>query len=595
MLHLFKLMILLTSFTVLCLGVWQSSSPVLAQSPNENAETTADQPALQRPEILKRQTRLARQYELLEEKLFTLYGFERDKNPTRSKLLEKAFQRSQSSATNDQLKEVVALIESAKLPRAQEQQEEVLDKLKDLLALLQSEDRSKRLKDEIERYQEYLKEVEKLLRLQKGLRGQAEGGSDAQRIAKSESQAAERAGNLSDQIKANEEVEVDEDIDDDSSAANDDGENADPSDQEDAGEEQSKADPDDKSDQAQDGSGSDAGPKKSDGSSEDSSSEEQGTPEGQPNAPEESGNEKSGQPSDAQGQPAQSPSDAEPPAPQANPIRQRIDAAQQRMKEAQKKLQEARRDDAIEEMKEAEKEIAQAKKQLEEILRQMREEEVERTLAKLEERFRKMLEREIKVKQSTEQLAATEAKQRSTEFDVQTGKLSTEQNAIGADAGRALLLLAEDGSSVAFLQTVDEMQQDMTQIAARLSSAKVGNFTIDLETEVIDTLNYLVSSLAETQRENDEKKDSPPPANQGTPPPPGEEPLVGKIAELKMLRSLQDRIYRRHQRYSKQLERPDDPVGMSEDPELVAALNRLTAKQKKLTRITQEIVQGSKQ
>jgi len=265
------------------------------------------------------------------------------------------------------------------------------------------------------------------------------------------------------------------------------------------------------------------------------------------------------------------------------------------MKEAQKKLQEARRDDAIEEMKEAEKEIAQAKKQLEEILRQMREEEVERTLAKLEERFRKMLEREIKVKQSTEQLAATETQQRSTEFDVQTGKLSTEQNAIAADAGRALLLLAEDGSSVAFLQTVDEMKQDMTQIAARLSSAKVGNFTIDLETEVIDTLNYLVSSLAETQRENEEKKDSPPPENLGTPPPPGEEPLVGKIAELKMLRSLQDRIYRRHQRYSKQLQTPDDPVGTSEDPELVAALKRLTAKQNKLTRITQEIVQGSKQ
>ena len=599
MLHLFKPIILLTNVTVLCFGVWQPSSSVLAQSPTEKSETTADEPALQRPEILKRQTRLARQYELLEEKLFTLYGFERDKNPTRSKLLEKAFQRSQSSATNDQLKEVVALIESAKLPRAQEQQEEVLDKLKDLLALLQSEDRSKRLKDEIERYQEYLKEVEKLLRLQKGLRGQAEGGSDAQRIAKSESQAAERAGNLSDQIKANEEeAETD---DEDSATMLDDPENVDPSEEDapaEAGEdtdgEGGKADSDNDSDQKKDGSDSEAGPKKSGDSSEDSSSGEQGNSEGQPNASEDSQG-KSGQSSDSQGQPGQSPEQTEPPAPPANPIRERIDAAQDRMKEAQKKLQEARRDDAIEEMKEAEKEIAQAKKQLEEILRQMREEEVERTLAKLEERFRKMLEREIKVKQSTEKLSGTAKDQRSTEFDVQTGKLSTEQNSIGADAGRALLLLAEDGSSVAFLQTVEEMHQDMTQIAARLSSAKVGNFTIDLETEVIDTLNYLVSSLAETQRENEEKKDSPPPANQGTPPPPGEEPLVGKIAELKMLRSLQDRIYRRHQRYSKQLERPDDPVGTSEDPELVAALKRLTAKQKKLTRITQEIVHGSKQ
>ncbi len=549
MLRVFRMTIFLTIFVVLCLSACHLASPAFAQSPNESSETSSDPPALQRPEIFKRQQRLARQYELLEEKLFTLYGFERDKNPTRAKLLEKAFQRSQSSATNDQLKDVVGLIESAKLSRAEQQQEEVLEKLKDLLALLQSADRSKRLKDEIERYQEYLKEVEKLLRLQKGLRGQAEGGMDAQRVAKSESQAAERAGNLSDQIKANEEeVETD---DKDSSAAkaideNSDGENADPSDP--------------------------------------SEGEDAGAKEGKSESENESARKKSDQPSEGSS-----------PALPANPIRQRIDAAQERMKEAQKKLQEARRDDAIEEMKLSEKEIAQAKKQLEEILRQMREEEVERTLAKLEERFRKMLEREIKVKQATEQLAATETEQRSTEFDVQTGKLSTEQNSIGADASRALLLLAEDGSSVAFLQTVDEMHQDMIQIAARLSSAKVGNFTIDLETEVIDTLNYLVSSLAETQRENEEKKDAPPQENPGTPPQPGEEPLVGKIAELKMLRSLQDRIYRRHQRYSKQLQAPDDLVGTSEDPELVAALKRLTAKQKKLTRITQEIVQGSKQ
>jgi len=368
-------MIFLTGFTVLCLGVWQSSSSVIAQTPNEESKTTADQPALQRPEILKRQTRLARQYELLEEKLFTLYGFERDKNPTRSKLLEKAFQRSQSSATNDQLKEVVALIESAKLPRAQEGQEEVLDKLKDLLALLQSEDRSKRLKDEIERYQEYLKEVEKLLRLQKGLRGQAEGGSDAQRIAKSESQAAERAGNLSDQIKTNEEeVETE---DEDSYSSDDDPEDVNPTDGEEAsgeagddsaGEdstgEDGSSDSENKSDQKNDGSDAEAESKKSsdssEGSSSDDSSDEQGSPKDQSNTSEE-GQGKSGQPSESGGDPAQSPAEAAPPAPPANPIRERIDAAQERMKEAQKKLQEARRDDAIEEMKEAEKEIAQAK------------------------------------------------------------------------------------------------------------------------------------------------------------------------------------------------------------------------------------------
>ena len=510
---------------------------------------------IERPEILKRQQKLAEQYELLEQKLFTLYGYEKDKNPTRAKLLDTAYQRSQSSATTAQLKDVVGLIENAKLRQAEGEQAAVLEKLNEMLALLQSEDRSARLKDEIERYQEYLKEVEKLLRLQKSLRGQTEGGVDQQRIAKSESQAADRANKLSENIKTNEETPEEEELETEPPTAQD-------------GDEETES--------------ADEGSSKEDGSNDGGSEESEPNGSSPKEGEQAAGESGTGKPSDAE-QPDN-----------ANPVRKQIDAAEKRMRSAQKKLQEAQPDDAIEEMKEAEKEIALAKKQLEEILRQKREEEVERTLAKLEERFRKMLEREIRMKQSTEKLAAIDESARGTDFDVQTGKLSTEQNAIAADAGRALLLLAEDGSSVAFIETVDEMNEDMLQIAARLSAAKVGDFTIDLETEVIDTLNYLVAALEQTQRENEEKKESSPKGG-GKPQPPGEEPLVGNIAELKMLRSLQDRIYRRHQRYSQQLESPDDIVGVASDPELVAALKRLTEKQKKLAQITQDIVTGEDQ
>ena len=67
-----------------------------------NPAQAADQP-VQRPEIEKRQQKLLDDYLLLEEKLFTLYQYEKDKNPTRSKLLEKAYQRSQKSATIERL------------------------------------------------------------------------------------------------------------------------------------------------------------------------------------------------------------------------------------------------------------------------------------------------------------------------------------------------------------------------------------------------------------------------------------------------------------------------------------------------------------
>ena len=321
-----KLKIFLASCAALCSGVFQFSLPISAQQPIANSEVVVDQESLQRPEILKRQARLARQYELLEEKLFTLYGFERDKNPTRSKLLEKAFKRSQASATNDQLQEVVALIESAKLPRAQEQQEEVVEKLKDLLALLQSEDRSMRLKDEIERYQEYLKEVEKLLRLQKGLRGQTEGGIDAQRIAKSESQAAERAGNLSDQIKQNEEqVETEEDLQDVGQPE-----------QDDAVAEQERSDSGNESDQDNDSSDVQTEPKESGEGTEDDSSEQQGSSKQQRDVSEQ-GRGESEQSLQSEEELVQSDGPVESPAPPANPIRERIDSAQERMKEAQKK------------------------------------------------------------------------------------------------------------------------------------------------------------------------------------------------------------------------------------------------------------------
>ena len=42
-----------------------------------------------------------------------------------------------------------------------------------------SEDRSDRLKSEQQRIKEYIKEVERLIRLEKSLQGQTEGGADA--------------------------------------------------------------------------------------------------------------------------------------------------------------------------------------------------------------------------------------------------------------------------------------------------------------------------------------------------------------------------------------------------------------------------------
>jgi hypothetical protein len=511
---------------------------------NEKADPSKDEELSEAQKLEAEQKKLAERYKLLEEKLFTLHEFEKGSNPIRSKLLQRAFIQSQEKMTATQMKLIVNHLTKAKLKAAVSDQDEVLVHLNALLELLQSEDRGKRVRDDIQRHQEYLKEVERILRIQKGIRGQAEGGVDGKRLVNSENKTADRTKSLSEEIEANEEGEKDEDETESSN-------NKEPS-------------TDDSNDQSTPGQ---------------KSKEQKG---------------KGGKAKPSQGKPGQS--ESSPSGDQSNqqdsnsenPVHKRIQAAESRMRDAQKKLEQAKRDDAIEAMKEAEREMALAKKELEEILRQLREEEIERTLAMLEGRFRQMLERQVRVFESTQKLDQIASEQRGTDFEIRAGKLSVEQNSIATDAGRALLLLREDGSSVAFPATVDEMHQDMLQIAARLSAAKVGRITIEIEEDVIDTLNYLIEALIKTQMDMERMKQLQMSGQKGGSP--GDKPLVDRLAEIKMLKGLQERIYRRHQRYAKFLDDPDDKVGNTDDPELQAALMRLANKQAKLMEIARDIV-----
>lgn len=539
----------------------QNSNP---RADSDQDPAAGDQAVSGRSESLEAQQKiLAENYRLLEEKLFTLHEFEKGTNPPRSKLLERAFRQSQSKMTAAQMRKIVSMLEASKLKEAEKEQQRVLTELNSLLNLLQSEDRGKRIQDAIQRHQAYLKEVERILRIQKGIRGQAEGGVDRRRLEISQGKTADRAKELGDEIHRNEEsdVESDKDLgpenDDDASSG------AHPTEQPQPGllpqpspaENQTPA--------------KDTTPK-----SGDQSSPATQPGEAPPHAPKLPENPNDAPPKEA----AQEPE---------NPTRSRVMSAEQRMRKAKQNLESARRQEAIEDMQLAEREMALAKKELEEILRQLREEEVERTLGMLEGRFRQMLEREIRVHDATVKLDRTQPQQRGTEFEIKAAKLGLEQNSIATEAARALMVLQEDGSSVAFPATVDEMHQDMIQVAKRLSAAKVGRVSIEIESDIIDSLEYLIRALVQTQEDVAKSKQSQQQARQSKP---GDQPLVDQLAELKMLRGLQERILRRHTRYSRLLENPEDQIGVTDDPDLRSALRRLSEKQAKLTEIASDIV-----
>ncbi len=260
------------------------------------------------------------------------------------------------------------------------------------------------------------------------------------------------------------------------------------------------------------------------------------------------------------------------------------------MRQAQEKLEQAQRDDSVEAMREAERELAEAIRELEEILRQLREEEIERALASLESRFRKMLEIQVKIYDETVRLGEVPETQRDAEFEIRSGKLAVDEKALVTEASRALLLLQDDGTSIAIPETVRQMQLDMQQTADRLSAAKVNEITQSIEQDIIETLNFLVEAFAQAQRDQQQGADAPPPGQPGQAP--GQQPLVDQLAELKLIRGLQQRIHNRHNRYAQLLKQPGDPVGQTSDPELQQALRRLSERQLNLYQVTRDIVLG---
>ena len=214
------------------------------------------------------------------------------------------------------------------------------------------------------------------------------------------------------------------------------------------------------------------------------------------------------------------------------------------MQQAEEELKRLRAEKALERQDEAVRKLAEAQAQLEKILRQLREEEQKIMLTSLEARFAKMLLMQIQLQTDTINLARTQKNAWTARHFGRARELSVQEESIAAEADKALTLLKEEGSSVAFPKGVEQVRDDMLNIARRLGKNDVGELTQSIEKDVIEALEELVTAL-QAEIENRKKPDA---QKQRGRPSHGEEEdkqLVEKIAELKMLRSLQLRVNRR--------------------------------------------------
>ena len=249
------------------------------------------------------------------------------------------------------------------------------------------------------------------------------------------------------------------------------------------------------------------------------------------------------------------------------------------MREAERKLADAQRQQAIEKQEEAKRELELAKAELEAILRQLREEEIGRTLAMLESRFRKMLDMQNQVNTGTKRLDKIPADQRDHDDEIEAGRLSRQEALIVEEANKALAVLHDEGSAVAFPEAVSDLRDDMEQVVVRLAQAKVDAMTQGVEDDIVVSLEEMIAAFHKAQKQVEAKG--------GQAGGDQESPLVDTLAEIKMIRSMQNWVNGRTKRFTEM-----SKTDQADTPELIASLRKLAEREDRIHRAARDIVVG---
>ncbi len=199
-----------------------------------------------------------------------------------------------------------------------------------------------------------------------------------------------------------------------------------------------------------------------------------------------------------------------------------------------------------------------------------------------------MLEIQVRIYEDTVRLDKVPEAERDLKIPIPAGKLAIDERKLVVEADKALNLLLEEGSSVAFPETVSQMRDDMQQVSDRLDAAKVESITQGIEQDIIAALQEMIEALQKAQKDLEKQKQQ----QQAQPGQPQDMPLVDAIAELKMIRALQMRVNTRTQRYARLLQDAEDPVGQATDQDLREALAKLAERQETIYRLTRDIVLG---
>lgn len=599
---------------LLCVGL--AGACVCSVAAQETAPPAA--PSSSDVNLLVEQQAIFKDYADFERRLAEIGESLRGSDFDRANLLIQARSESQRNKVTANLQAIVAILgEKRPYADAVERQKIVIEQLEALLRILQTDAQRDRLRAEREAIEAWLKENNRLIAAQKDVRADTDRGGDLQQLEGQEQKIAESAGGLARKIddrdaqrRIEQEAKNGDPQPSDSSKPGDQNENpSDPGQQRPEGQspegktpdgeqpppgEQPRPGPDPKPDEpspmqpGQQSPGQKSPSQQGQQSQEQQSQSQQGQQSQSQQGQQSQGQQSQGrQPPQQSQQPQNSPQGQQAQQEQADeqktPGRNELEEARRKMEQAIQELKGKNRERASDEQDQAIARLEAMKAKLEEILRQLREEERELYLAQLEARFQEMLRLQLRINAETVRLDARDAAERGEAHFTKSRDLAQQEQQNVIAAQKALALLKEEGSSVAFPEAVEQMRSNMETVASRLSKGDTGDTTRLVENLIVESLEEMVLSLQkELEKIKDQKKQQQ--QQQGEQ---QDQPLVDKLAELKMVRSLQNQVNRLTQQLGLEVEGE-----RASHPDTLQLLQDLARRQQRIQEATYDLATG---
>ncbi|GMV96371.1 MAG: hypothetical protein AMXMBFR83_07370 [Phycisphaerae bacterium] len=268
------------------------------------------------------------------------------------------------------------------------------------------------------------------------------------------------------------------------------------------------------------------------------------------------------------------------------PGNQNVERAGDNMQRAADELDRNRPEGATPEQQQAIEQLEQAQRELDQALDQLRREQQEEILRGLESRFRAMLAAQLIINERTLDLDKKGSDAWDHADELKLAALSQDQAGVADQAGQALHILKEEGTTVVFPRIVEQLREDMSGVSALLRDKKTGSRTQRTQADIVTTLKEMTEAIKELRRriQNGEAG-----GNQGQGQGQGggrgqNPPLLPGSAELKLLRSCQQRVARETSDFNAERE-----AGAALDADGRRQLERIAARQREIAEMARKM------